>query len=128
MNGYTVLIGAGVGVIAVMGVIFGLDALRGNFAIQEYDIYVDPLIDKQNLFITGRVTVQNTGSAPLTNVYVNFGDGDTQKLGILESGEKVILSPPSDNAMEFVIVSADNGVFVQKAYREPPKMVGMMGS
>jgi len=30
--------------------------------------------------------------------------------------------------MEFVMISADNDVFVNKAYREMPKMVGMMGS
>ena len=30
--------------------------------------------------------------------------------------------------MEFVMTSVDNGVFVNKAYREMPKMVGMMGS
>jgi len=30
--------------------------------------------------------------------------------------------------MEFVMISADNDVFVSKAYRTPPKMVGMMGS
>jgi hypothetical protein len=27
-----------------------------------------------------------------------------------------------------VIFGADNGIFVNKAYREMPKMVGMMGS
>ena len=30
--------------------------------------------------------------------------------------------------MQFVMISADNEVFVNKAYREMPKMVGMMGS
>jgi hypothetical protein len=30
--------------------------------------------------------------------------------------------------MEFVMISADNDIFVSKAYRELPKMVGMMGS
>ena len=128
VNGYMLLIGAGIGAVVLMALFFGMDLMRGTVAIQDYDIYVDPLIDKQNLFITGRVTIQNTGSQPLTNVRVNFGDGDTLDLGLLESGEKVILSPPSENSMQFVMVSADNGIFVNKAYREPPKMVGMMGS
>ena len=43
-------------------------------------------------------------------------------------GEKIILSPPSDNSMQFVMINADNDIFVSKAYRELPKMVGMMGS
>ena len=30
--------------------------------------------------------------------------------------------------MEFVMVTADNDIFVSKGYRQMPKMVGMMGS
>jgi hypothetical protein len=59
---------------------------------------------------------------------VNFGAGDTLELGTINVGEKIIVSPPSNNPMEFVMLSADNDIFVNKAYREMPKMVGMMGS
>lgn len=128
MDSYKILICAGVAAIAVMAVLFGKDALQGSVAIQDYAIHVDPLIDRQNLFTTGRVTIQNTGGEQLTNVRVNFGGGDRLELGTLDAGEKVIVSPPSGNGMEFVMVSADHGIFVNKAYREPPKMVGMMGS
>ena len=128
MNQYTVVVGVAVGAIAVMAVIFGMDIFKMSVSTQDYDIFVDPIIDKQNLFITGRITVQNTGSQPLTNLRVNFGGGDVLPLGTLDPGKKIILSPPPDNAMEFVQVSADNGIFVSKAYRELPKMVGMMGS
>lgn len=118
----------GVGAVGAMAVIFGMDAMRGSIATQDHALYVDPLIDKQNLFVMGRVTVQNVGGKDLTGVVVDFGDGDKLSLGTLESGKKVIVSPPPGNAMEYVMVSADPGVFVSKAYREPPKMVGMMGS
>lgn len=122
------VVGVAVGAIAVMAVVFGMDVLKMSVSTQDYDIFVDPIIDKQNLFITGRITVQNTGSLPLTNLRVNFGDGDVLELGSLDPGDKIILSPPPDNAMQFVQVSGDNGIFVSKAYRELPKMVGMMGS
>ena len=128
MKQYTVIIGIGVAGIAVMGVIFGMDVLKLTVSTQEHDIFVDPILDKQSLFVMGRVTIQNTGSQPLTNLHVNFGSGDTLDLGTLKVGDKIIVSPPSDNPMEFVMVSADNDVFVNKAYREMPKMVGMMGS
>lgn len=128
MDRYKALIVLGVGAVATMGVVFGMDVMRGSVAVQDHALFVDPLLDKQNLFITGRVTVQNVGGKDLANVVVDFGDGDKLALGTLEAGEKVIVSPPSDNAMEYVMVSADPGVFVSKAYREPPKMVGMMGS
>ncbi|GFN41212.1 MAG: conserved hypothetical protein [Marine Group I thaumarchaeote] len=128
MKNYTILIGAIVGGIVVMGVIFGLDISKVAIATQDYDIFVDPILDDQIIFVMGRVTIQNTGSQPLTNVRVNFGEGDITELGTLDPGEKIILSPPSDNKMEFVQVSADPEIFVNKAYRSPPKMVGMMGS
>ncbi|MDH5463642.1 MAG: hypothetical protein OEW49_04975 [Nitrosopumilus sp.] len=128
MNSYTVIIGAGICGIAVMVVIFSFDVLKLSMSTQEYDIFVDPILDKQNLFVMGRVTIQNTGSRPLTNVHVNFGAGDTLELGTLNVGQKIIVSPPPENPMQFVMVSADNDVFVNKAYREMPKMVGMMGS
>lgn len=128
MKQYTIIIGAGVGVIVIMTIIFGMDILKLSISTQEYDIFVDPLLDKQNMFVMGRVTIQNTGSESLTNVRINFGDGDTLDLGTLKSGQKVIVSPPPENPMEFVMVSADNNIFVNKAYREMPKMVGMMGS
>ncbi len=128
VDNYKILVGAGVAVVALMALVFGMDALRGNIAIQDYEIFVDPLIDKQNLFITGRVTIQNTGGQPLTNVWVDFGQGQTLRLGTLEAGKKVIVSPPSGSEMEFVRVFADPDIFVSKTYREPLKMVGMMGS
>lgn len=128
MKQYTVIIGIGVGAIVIMGVIFGMDVLKLSVSTQDYDIFVDPVLDKQSLFVMGRVTIQNTGSEALTNVRVNFGDGDTLDLGTMKTGQKIIVSPPNENSMQFVMVSADNDVFVSKAYREMPKMVGMMGS
>ncbi len=118
----------GIGAIVVVAIIFGVDILKLTVPTQDYDIFVDPILDKQSLFVMGRVTIQNTGSQPLTNIHVNFGAGDTLDLGTLKAGQKIILSPPPDNPMEFVMISADNDIFVSKAYRELPKMVGMMGS
>lgn len=128
MNQYTVIIGIGIGAIIIMGIIFGMDILKLSVTTQDYDIFVDPVLDKQSLFVMGRVTIQNTGSYSLTNVRVNFGDGDTLDLGTIKAGQKIIVSPPPENSMQFVMVSADNDIFVSKSYREMPKMVGMMGS
>jgi hypothetical protein len=125
---YTLLIIAMVGGIGIIAVVFGSDVVKMSVPTQDYDIFVDPIIDKQNLFDIGRVTIQNTGLKPLTNIHINFGGGDTMDLKILEPGDKILLSPPSENSMEFVMINADNDVFVSKAYRTPPKMVGMMGS
>jgi len=125
---YTILIIVFVVGIGIMATFFGSEFIKMSVPTQDYDIFVDPIIDRQNLFDIGRVTIQNTGSKPLTNIHVNFGDGHTLDLKILEPGDKILLSPPSENSMEFVMISADNDIFVSKAYRTPPKMVGMMGS
>ena len=128
MKQYTVILVAGIAAIVIAAVIFGGDILKLSIPTQEYDIFVDLILDKQSLFVMGRVTIQNIGSQPLTNIHVNFGAGDTIDLKTLKAGQKIILSPPPDNPMEFVMISADNDIFVSKAYRELPKMVGMMGS
>jgi len=128
VKNYTILIIVIASAIGVVAVVSGSDLIKMSVPTQDYDIFVDPIIDRQNLFDIGRVTIQNIGSKPLTNIHINFGDGDTLDLKILEPGDKILLSPPSENSMEFVMITADNDVFVSKAYRTPPKMVGMMGS
>lgn len=128
MKKYSVLISAGIGIIVIIGAIIALDISKFAIATRDYDIFVDPLIDEQNLFVMARVTVQNTGSQPLTNVKINFGGGDILELGTLDAGEKILVSPPQENEMKFVQVSADPDIFVSKIYRTPPKLVGMMGS
>ena len=116
------IIGLGIGVIAVLVIVVSLSLSKGTFATEEYEIFVDPFKDEQDLFVMARVTIQNIGSQPLTNVRANFGAGDIQELGTLQPGQKILLSPPPDNPMEFVMVSADEGIFVNKAYRIPTKM------
>ena len=128
MGSYKFLLIGAIAAIAIIGVLITLSLSKGIISTQEYQIDVDPFKDPQNLFVTARVMIQNTGSKQLTNIMVNFGDGDTQPLGILEPGQKVILSPPENNSLQQVIVTADNGIAVSKEYRIPPKMVGMMGS
>jgi len=118
----------GIGVIAVLAVVLGHSLSMGTFGIEKYAIFVDPFKDEQDLFVMARVIIQNTGNEPLTNVRANFGGGDIQELGTLQPGQKILLSPPPDNPLEFVMVSTDEGIFVNKVYRIPVKMLGMMGS
>ena len=94
----------------------------------EYGIMVDPTKEKQSLFIMARVSIENTGSLPLTNVRVNFGEGEILSLGTLKPGQDIIVSPPAGNSLQYVIVTANEGIYVSKVYREPISMPGMMGS
>ena len=93
----------------------------------KYEIRLDPFKDPQDLFTTARVTIQNTGNAPLTNVLVDYG-GYIDKISLLKPGEKLILSPPQGNKLVQVTVTSDEGIHKTMPYRLPIKMPGMMGS
>ena len=119
------LIAAGAGgiVIIVTTLIFSMHVLYPV----KYDLYLDPFKDPQDLFTMARVTVQNTGNAPLTNVIIDY-DGYTDKIPILKPGQKLLLSPPIGNKLEHVTVTTDEGISMTMPYRLPIKMPGMMGS
>ena len=106
-----------IGIVVVVFVLFPTSTVFG-----EYGIMVDPTKEKQTLFVMARVAIENTGTLPLTNVEVNYGDGDIDYLGTLKPGQYVILSPPQGNSLQYVIVKADGDVYVIKAYREPIAM------
>jgi len=109
---------AGIAFIVIIGVFIGLPTAKLFVGLPDYSLYVDPVIDTQYQSIIAQVLIQNTGSQPLSNVKVDFGEGDILYLGTIAVRDRVILTPPTDNTMEFVIVSADQDVFVKKEYRE----------
>ena len=119
-----------VGAIAavVAGIVFVLFFTPTGISQEEYSLSVDPTKEKQGLFIMARVSLENTGTKPLTNVELNFGDGDKIYLGTLKPGQSEIISPPQGNSLQYVIVTSSEGVYVSKVYREPIAMPGMMGS
>ena len=123
-----ILIGCGIsGAIAVIILII-IMAFPGSTVTSDNSILVDPTKEKQSLFVIARVMIQNTGNHPLTNITIDYGDGDKDFISILKPGKTMILSPPDGNSLQFVRVTADGNVDVYKAYREPIAMPGMMGS
>jgi len=123
-----ILIGCGIGgAIAVIILVITM-AFPGSTVTSDNSILVDPTKEKQSLFVIARVLIQNTGNQPLTNITIDYGDGDKDFISILKPGKTMILSPPDGNSLQFVRVTADGNVDVYKAYREPIAMPGMMGS
>ena len=125
-----ILIGSSLGGLAVIVAVIVLLSFPSPTTYNEsgYSIMVDPTKEQQSLFVIARVLVQNTGAQPLTNLTVDYGDGDRDFIGTLNPGKTIILSPPSDNPLLYVTVTADGGIYEFKAYREPVAMPGMMGS
>ena len=123
-----ILIGCGIGgAIAVIILVITM-AFPGSTVTSDNSILVDPTKEKQSLFVLARVMIQNTGNHPLTNITIDYGDGDKDFISILKPGKTMILSPPDGNSLQFVRVTADGNIDVYKAYREPIAMPGMMGS
>ena len=123
-----ILIGCGIGGAAAVIILVITMAFPGSTVTSDNSILVDPTKEKQSLFVLARVTVQNTGSQSLTNITIDYGDGDKDFIPTLKPGKTIILSPPEENSLQFVRVTADGGIDVYKAYREPIAMPGMMGS
>jgi len=123
-----ILIGCGISGAAAIIILVVTMAFPGSTTTSDSSILVDPTKEKQRLFILARVMIQNTGNNPLTNITIDYGGGAKDFIPILKSGKTIILSPPNDNSLQFVRVTADGGIDVYKAYREPVAMPGMMGS
>jgi hypothetical protein len=123
-----ILIGCGIGGAAAIIILVISMAFPSSTTTLDNSILVDPTKEKQSLFVLARVTIQNTGNQPLTNITIDYGDGDKDFIPILKPGETLIMSPPEENSLQFVRVTADGNIDVYKAYREPIAMPGMMGS
>jgi len=123
-----ILIGCGIGGAAAVIILVITMAFPGSSVTSDNSILVDPTKEGQSLFVIARVMIQNTGNQPLTNISIDYGDGDKDFISILKPGKTMILSPPDGNSLQFVRVTADGNVDVYKAYREPIAMPGMMGS
>jgi len=123
-----ILIGCGIGGAIAVIILVIIMAFPGSTVTSDNSILVDPTKEKQSLFVIARVMIQNTGNHPLTNITIDYGDGDKDFISILKPGKTMILSPPDGNSLQFVRVTADGNVDVYKAYREPIAMPGMMGS
>ena len=123
-----ILIGCGVGGAAAIIILVVTMAFPWSTTTSDSSILVDPTKEKQSLFILARVMIQNTGEHTLTNITIDYGGGDRDFIPTLKSGKTIILSPPDGNSLQFVRVTADGGIDIYKAYREPVAMPGMMGS
>ena len=123
-----ILIGCGIAGIAVILTTLIFFAFPSPTTFNEYSILVDPTKEQQSLFVIARVLIQNTSSQSLTNLAIDYGEGDKDFIGTLKPGQTIILSPPDGDPLQYVTVTADNGIYVFKAYREPVAMPGMMGS
>ncbi|MDE1829454.1 MAG: hypothetical protein KGI25_03935 [Thaumarchaeota archaeon] len=113
----------GVGIVAVFLVFVFLTPS------QDYAVSVDPLVSKGDFGTYTHVFIKNTGRLPVTNLKVNYGNGKSDSIPVLEPGDRVMLSPPDGSDLNLVKVTADNGINVTKSYAVPTSapMIGNGG-
>src|ERR671911_3225569 len=116
------IIGAIIALSGVLIVVYGF-----NIFSADYNIEIDPLKDEQNLFVTARVGLSNTGKLPVTNVVINYDGQMTESVELISPGQKLLLSPPQNVPLDFVTVTTNEGLNLTKMYRTPIKLPGMMG-
>jgi hypothetical protein len=93
----------------------------------DYSLEVDAMREDQSLFTNSRIMLTNAGKQSITHVVIDYGV-KTEMIQTINPGEKIALSPPEGSNLNFVRITADNGINITKGYRTPIKMPGMMGS
>ena len=97
---------------------------------KDYSLDVDALKDPESLLVNSRVVLKNTGKLALNDIYVVYDNNKnlTENLLRIEPGQTVILSPPQGAPLNTVSVFTGEGISIDKAFRSPIKMPGMIGS
>ncbi|MDN5847179.1 MAG: hypothetical protein L0H53_13005 [Candidatus Nitrosocosmicus sp.] len=97
---------------------------------KEYSLEVDALKDPQSLLVNSRVVLKNNGKQAINDIYIIYDNNRnlTENLLRIEPGQTIILSPPQGALLNNVSVFTGEGISIDKAFRSPIKMPGMIGS
>lgn len=97
---------------------------------KQYSLEVDALKDPESLLVNSRVVLKNNGKQALNDIYIVYDNNRnlTENLLRIEPGQTIILSPPQEALLNSVSVFTGEGISVDKAFRSPIKMPGMIGS
>jgi hypothetical protein len=97
---------------------------------RNYSLGIDAIKDPESLFVNSRVVLKNTGLLPLNDINVVYDNNlkFKENVNILNPGETVILSPPVGTPLNNIHVNSKEGIDMDKEFRSPMKMPGMMGS
>lgn len=101
-----------------------------SIPFKNYSLEVDALRDPESLFVNARVVLKNTGKMPLNDILIMYDNNRdlTENLKLINPGQTVILSPPQSASLNTVKVVTAEGISIDKQFRSPVKMPGMIGS
>jgi hypothetical protein len=97
---------------------------------KDYSLEVDALRDPESLLVNSRVVLKNNGKLPLNDIVVIYDNNRDiiENLQTIKPGQTIILSPPQGASLNSVKVVTAEGISVDKQFRSPIKMPGMIGS
>jgi hypothetical protein len=97
---------------------------------RNYSLEVDALKDPESLLVNSRVVLKNSGLQSLNDITILY-DNDANfkdKINTIKPGETIILSPPSGTKLNQVNIKTKEGIDINKEFRSPIKLPGMIGS
>ncbi len=115
--------------IMIVGGIF-IYSIVISIPTRNYSLGIDAIKDPESLLLNSRVILKNTGLLPLNNISIMYDNNlkFTEKINTIKPGETIILSPPTGTALNNVQVKSKEGIDLNKEFRSPIKLPGMIGS
>jgi hypothetical protein len=97
---------------------------------RNYSLDIDAIKDPESLFLNSRVILKNTGLLPLNDINIIYDNNlkFKEKVNILKPGETIILSPPAGTVLKNLQISSKEGINLNRDFRSPVKLPGMIGS
>ncbi len=101
-----------------------------SIPFKDYSLDVDALRDPESLLVNSRVVLKNTGKMPLNDLFIIYDNNQdlTENLLMIKPGQTIILSPPQGASLNTVTVTTGEGLSIDKQFRSPVKLPGMIGS
>ncbi len=97
---------------------------------RNYALEIDALKDPESLLVNSRVVLKNSGLQPLSDIIVVYDNNIkfSERINEIKPGQTIILSPPSGAQLDNVNIKTKEGIEINKQFRSPIKLPGMMGS
>lgn len=97
---------------------------------RNYSLNVDAIKDPESLFVNSRVILKNTGLLALNDISIVYDNNlkFKESVNVLKPGETIIISPPAGTPLNNLHVKSKEGIDMDKEFRSPMKMPGMIGS
>ena len=104
--------------------------LINSIPTRNYSLEIDALKDPESLHVNSRVVLKNSGIQTLNDINIVYDKNIklNEKINTIKPGETIILSPPSGASLNSVNIKTKEGIDINKEFRSPIKLPGMMGS